>query len=283
MPPGPPPQSVETERPTYYRQVQIAGSVEAHAIDLPSGAVKPPSRRNEALLVLVLDGSMETQLDGHPAQRCESLSFSYHPPGQSGSGSVGPDGVKMFVLALKEADARHLQSEGLAGPQWRPLDSPLLALKVLHEFAIADEESKWAIEETALSLFTESARRPLPSTRRPPWWRRLQECLHGDPPATQSFGALAHELGVHPVYLSATYRAIEGKTLGAARRERRIHQACRLIIQKDWSLGDIALEIGYADQAHFNRAFRRTMGFSPSRLRGLPGVFTSPRKLSPRP
>ncbi|KHT62226.1 AraC family transcriptional regulator [Photobacterium gaetbulicola] len=43
--------------------------------------------------------------------------------------------------------------------------------------------------------------------------------------------------------------------------------ACRLMEEKDFSLTDIAVELGYADIAHFSRAFRKLTGFPPKDYR----------------
>ena len=43
--------------------------------------------------------------------------------------------------------------------------------------------------------------------------------------------------------------------------------ACRLMEQKEYSLTDIAVELGYADIAHFSRAFRKLTGFPPKDYR----------------
>ncbi|MGF1734246.1 helix-turn-helix domain-containing protein [Photobacterium satsumensis] len=43
--------------------------------------------------------------------------------------------------------------------------------------------------------------------------------------------------------------------------------ACRLMEEKAYSLTDIAVELGYADIAHFSRAFRKLTGFPPKDYR----------------
>jgi len=49
----------------------------------------------------------------------------------------------------------------------------------------------------------------------------------------------------------------------------RMTSANRLIANGDLSLNEIAQELGYSDQAHFTRAFRRWTGISPAAFRRL--------------
>jgi AraC family transcriptional regulator len=50
---------------------------------------------------------------------------------------------------------------------------------------------------------------------------------------------------------------------------RRVEEAKRLMVTTDLRLSQIALECGFADQAHLSRLFRRLVGISPLTWRGL--------------
>ncbi|HEY7818875.1 MAG TPA: helix-turn-helix transcriptional regulator [Vicinamibacteria bacterium] len=55
--------------------------------------------------------------------------------------------------------------------------------------------------------------------------------------------------------------------MGQYARRLRVERACREILKGEQTLADIALEAGFADQAHFTRVFKRFLGVPPGAFR----------------
>ncbi len=70
-------------------------------------------------------------------------------------------------------------------------------------------------------------------------------------------------------YFSRTFRSTVGETPHGYVVRRRIGCAQKMIALMDKSLSEIALDCGFADQAHLTRQFRRIVGVSPGVWRRL--------------
>jgi AraC-like DNA-binding protein len=89
-------------------------------------------------------------------------------------------------------------------------------------------------------------------------WRRLIETDGALP-----IGALATELGWSRRHFAATFHRELGMPPKAVARLLRFERALERL-RAGADLGDVALDSGYYDQAHFNRDFRRFAGRTPT-------------------
>ena len=87
------------------------------------------------------------------------------------------------------------------------------------------------------------------------------------PLALHTAQAFAEELGVHVNHLNRAVRATTGRTTSVQLAERLAHEAQLLLRHTDWSIGDIAQGLGFAEATYFNRFFRKQTGLSPKVFR----------------
>jgi AraC family transcriptional regulator len=81
-----------------------------------------------------------------------------------------------------------------------------------------------------------------------------------------------------PAHFSRKFKLAVGEPPHAYVVRRRLERACHLMVSSAASLSEIALSVGFSDQAHLCRLFRQAFGRSPAnwrRERGLPGVVDS--------
>src|SRR6202158_4088204 len=79
-------------------------------------------------------------------------------------------------------------------------------------------------------------------------------------------------------HFSRKFKLAVGESPHAYVVRRRLERACHLMMTSTSSLSEIALSVGFSDQAHLSRLFRQAFGRSPAswrRERGIPGDVTS--------
>lgn len=120
------------------------------------------------------------------------------------------------------------------------------------------------MEGLLLELLAMLARRQHPvEPQKPLWLRRVETRLRDEFTGKPTMTELANEAGVHPTHLAVTFRRFHGSTISEFIQQLRVEAACERLRQPEISLSEIALELGFADQSHFSRIFRRLIGMPP--------------------
>jgi AraC family transcriptional regulator len=153
------------------------------------------------------------------------------------------------------------------------LGATWLANRLYAEFCREDSASGIAVEGLVLEILAEIARsetRPDPVVI-PRWLKRATEIVESRFLERLSLADIASEVGVHYVHLSRQFHKYNRCTVGELIRKRRIQYASHLLAHSETSLAEIALICGFSDQSHLSFLFKRHMGMSPSKFRGLAG------------
>jgi AraC-like DNA-binding protein/quercetin dioxygenase-like cupin family protein len=217
-------------------------------------------------ITLVLHGDFRETACGQE-ETASALSVVVKPAGTVHADEVGPRGAR--TVAVEIPDEAALLEEPVDLGRWRWLHAgpgvrPLLALGR----ALLDPAAGPDPEEAVLELLGEVVDAPGPPEGTvPAWIRRAREAI--DDMATQRLRVqtLAESLGVHPVSLTRAFRRAYGVPVTTYRRRVRLHRAAGRVAGSDRDLCTIALDAGYADQAHMCRELRAATGLSPSLLR----------------
>lgn len=79
--------------------------------------------------------------------------------------------------------------------------------------------------------------------------------------------ALAQEVHYSPAYLSELFKQETGQTIGKYMLQLRMEQAMELLRASKRSIFQIAGDVGYAEQTHFTRLFKKYTGMTPLEYR----------------
>ncbi|MGE8361527.1 AraC family ligand binding domain-containing protein [Pseudomonas sp.] len=198
--------------------------------------------------------------------------------------SLAGEGYRIRVLALDplwlDQASRSLTDGAQGAPRLTTtsLRNPLLQRQLINVHAALLGHDSRLVQETALwqalacLLSQGSTLRVAGET--PGFdrvtWARLREWLESRLEQPPSLEELAAFCGLSPWQTLRRFSRQCGLPPHQWLIHLRLERALPLVLQGK-PLSEIALQLGFCDQAHFSRVFRRTYGVPPSRLRGEAG------------
>ena len=227
----------------------------------------PLHRHAMGALTLVLEGGFEEEFE--PCRTSYSRwNLQFKPPGLPHTTATGADGGRLFIVALAPGKvARH---DGL-----RRVDTALdigpgvgtaLALG-LHRATQARQNLQARSWWAALSRRLDLEARVHTAPQEEPWMANVEGRIRDRPHLPWSLDRVARDAGVHPVYLARVFRRTFGCSLGRYVHGQRIDRCIARLTEPDANLGQLAQDLGFSDQSHLSRVFRRESGWTPARLR----------------
>ena len=234
---------------------------------------KLPSHAHElSFFALMLEGEYGERYERRETQ-FRPFTVHFRPAGIPHQDEIGPRGVRFFEIEIR--------------PSWRerlaecsaPLDlaqddckgGPLLwlGMKMYREFRGMAGADELFVESLLAEMLGQVARRRREEVKQPPaWMDRIREKLAAEYCERLTLDELSREAGVHPVHLSRVFRKYTGDGIGDYVHRLRLRAACEQMLAPEWSLAEISINAGFADQSHFTRAFRKTTGMTPAAFRG---------------
>jgi AraC-like DNA-binding protein len=231
----------------------------------------PPHSHPEFVVGAVVGGAETLQVGQEVHLAPAGTTLLLHPDEVHANASIGPDALRYRVM--------YVTSETMAAwlPEALTFPAPVSRVATLFEavsiaHAILDGPADHLTQEAAFAtLLNELARNAdvcagkiqaeaHSGVRRARTY--IDECFASD----FSLEDLAGLAGLTRFHLVRTFKRATGLTPVAYRNQRRV-EAARRLLQRDLSIAEIALEVGFADQSHLTRQFQRLMGTSPARYR----------------
>jgi len=112
----------------------------------------------------------------------------------------------------------------------------------------------------------------------PRWLQSVRDRLQEEYINVPSLRQIAVEVGVHPTYLATSFQQHFGVSIGEFVRLRRIEQAQEMLADSTSPLSEVALRLGFSDQSHFCRTFKKQTGLTPLEYRRLLPQISPPFK-----
>ena len=100
-----------------------------------------------------------------------------------------------------------------------------------------------------------------------PLAQKLQDILDTEHPANISMQNVCKKLNYSPAHISRTFRKLYGVTFTAYLQKLKLAQSCRLLLETDLSVEQVAESVGYKNVQFFHRIFREHYQLSPLQYR----------------
>lgn len=97
-----------------------------------------------------------------------------------------------------------------------------------------------------------------------PQLRRIEALVEVNIAETLPITRLARELGMSPSHFSHRFKAAVGITPHTFVLQRKMWKAVRLLSETNWSLEEVAGQVGFSNMRHFRRQFCKFVGCNPS-------------------
>ena len=144
-----------------------------------------------------------------------------------------------------------------------------IGARIQRELRRIDGLSSIVIEGLCLEVFGRAFRKMkrVADDGLPEWLRDVRHRIARSFHQQLTLAELAAAAGVHPVHLAQRHRTTFGETVGAYIRRLRIDFAIRQLLETDRPMSEIAVAVGFYDQSHFSRCFKKDTGLTPSDFR----------------
>jgi AraC-like DNA-binding protein len=216
-----------------------------------------PATIDPTVAYLGLPGEQESF--AHPAggDECTSVNFS---PGlwRQLAGDPGrPERTTVYVDAPLELAHRRLIAAAASGDTDHALPEQVLSL------------AGAAIRQTVAGPTPAGAAASRSGATDAALAAAARDAIAADHPAARGLFPLAELLGVSPYRLSRGFSRELGMSLTHYRNRARVSRALERLAAGEPSLGILAADLGFADQAHLTRTMRSYAGHTPSAVRRL--------------
>lgn len=218
---------------------------------------------------LLLEGSY-SETSGGKSISPSPMTVFWHRPGIVHKDEIGPQGGRFFMIEIQPGSIRQLEQITKLPEDFHIKNDSLvwLACRLYHEFKKWQICSDLVAEGITLEMLGHLARKTVGRDRRQPKWLfRVVERLNEEFAENISTEELALEAKVHPVHLASVFRRFYRQSLGEYVQKLRVAHASRLLLDREIPLAEIAYSVGFADQSHFTRIFKRLTGTTPGAFR----------------
>lgn len=268
------------EDETYFWRVSRHGDLDCFTATFRKH-VFPPHTHETYVIGVTLDG-VHSYMHKGVRVRCEAGTICFINPDEVHDGSPDSQGYSyrmtypspQFLSALLRVETGRV----VGPPRFRTpgVHDPELAQMfcAAHRALEGKEEALFADEKligfylTAIERYAGGLPGMIAAGQEPEAVARIKDYLIAHMGEPTDFKTLAGQAGLSAWHLIRVFRKATGLTPHAWLVDRRVHHA-RELLRAGESPSHIAVQCGFADQAHLTRSFKARLGVTPGQYRAL--------------
>lgn len=224
-------------------------------------------------LEFIIAGRARLEIEGRYFDLQPGTLFGYRHDTMWRMQSIGKTPLRKYFVALSGSHASELLAKSPLQKQ-TPIDLPGVqwieeAFRQITKFGATEDE----LAERTCSLLAEALLLQLDSEARKfncesksiaqATYIRCRKYLREHFLKINSANELADRANVDPTYLSRLFRQFDNESPYKALIRMKMNHAARILVSQDVTIKEVSDLIGYPDQLHFSRTFKRTYGVSP--------------------
>ena len=216
----------------------------------PAGMV-PRHTHDDVHACFIFGGAMNDRLFGDEVISVGEICVN--PAGTEHWIEAAAEGLECAIISWPSAMVMPVRKTVCVSDQLRNASGLIDKLSSSNpaERLIAEGELGSAIENSIAEKFTES----------PSWLVEARALINKSPQGTV-VASLANDAGVHRATFTRWFQRAYGISPEHYRMLIQLEQSAALLLRGD-TPAHVALEVGFADQSHFNRAWRHYLGGTP--------------------
>jgi AraC family transcriptional regulator len=240
---------------------------------------QPPLRRlpwhehRHASICFVVSGSYSERVRGRETA-CATHSIVLKPPMEGHADLFGRSGGTCLLIEIEPDRLQSIAPYSDIAREPSFVRNPRIAglgRSLYREFAGEDALSPLAIEALILELLVEAARTKQQERTQgqPGWLRQAHELIHDRYREALTLSSVARAVNIHPSRLAVVFKRHYRSSLGEYVRRLRIERASIELATPGAAIAEIGHTLGFFDQAHFSRVFKRYIGLTPTEFRAM--------------
>lgn len=234
----------------------------------PAGSAMARHVHEAAAMCVVLHGEMYEATDATESSYGGG-NVIFKPSGVRHSNRFGPAGTSVLSIAMDDEAVDRLAGAGF--PASDVFDSRVPSVKYLSGRLIAALRRRDGLQCDAVALqllAAVTADRTAATPGSPDWLSRIRAAIVRDTRGKFTIDRAARESGIESARITEYVRRRYGLGFAAYTHQVKIEEALMILRARPHvSLASVAAELGFYDQSHFTRVFKKIVGITPSAFR----------------